>query len=68
LHLKKEEHISEVLLSLHIDDIRQVHLVVCVSLDVLKVFVKDEFHPDFTDFLVNGSGLINHVFFLVVFS
>jgi hypothetical protein len=43
-------------------------LVVTVSLDIFKIFVKDKFNPDFTDFLVYGSSLIDHVLFLVVFS
>jgi hypothetical protein len=57
-----------VLLSLHVNNVLQVHVVICVSLHVFEVFVQDEFNPDLTDFLVNSTGSSDISFFLVVLS
>jgi hypothetical protein len=57
LHFKEHEHGSQVLVTLHVDDVLQVTRVCVVPLYFFKVFIQDEFNPDLTDFAENSFCL-----------
>jgi len=52
LHLEEDEHVSEMLFSLQVVDVLEIHGVIVVALHLIEVFVQDELHPNLTDFAI----------------
>ena len=57
LHLKEDEHVSEVLFAFQIVDVLQVHCVIVVALHFFEVLVQDELYPNLADLAVNSTRI-----------